>query len=137
MLKGRSRGRCFCPSCQAKQVAAFLEQVLEEVLEEVDHRQLVWTIPRVLRPAFCRDRNLLGEWALASGGATRTDARSTPESRQPHGDETGVCGYWLEPDLLSVQKNSHCLEQCSTIVKVPSPCPGTSDSVHDRQQETR
>ena len=33
--------RCFCPSCQAKQVAAFLERALEEVLEEVDHRQLV------------------------------------------------------------------------------------------------
>ena len=61
LLAFSCKTRCFCPSCQAKQVAAFLEQVLEEVLEEVDHRQLVWTIPRVLHPAFYKDRKLLGE----------------------------------------------------------------------------
>ena len=32
-----------------------------EVFEEVDHRQLVWTIPKALRSAFRRDRKLLGE----------------------------------------------------------------------------
>ena len=32
-----------------------------EVLEEVDHRQLVWTIPKALRSALRRDRKLLGE----------------------------------------------------------------------------
>ncbi len=51
---------CKCPSCQAKRVAAFVEWVTEEVLEAVDHRQYVWTIPRVLRPAFRKDRRLLG-----------------------------------------------------------------------------
>ena len=32
-----------------------------EVLEPVDHRQMVWTIPKVLRPTFRRERRLLGE----------------------------------------------------------------------------
>ena len=41
-------------------VAAFVEWVTKEVLEAVDHRQYVWTIPRVLRPAFRKDRKLLG-----------------------------------------------------------------------------
>ena len=41
-------------------MAAFVEWVTEEVLEAVDHRQYVWTIPRVLRPAFRKDRKLLG-----------------------------------------------------------------------------
>jgi len=35
--------------------------VSEEIFEEVDHCQLVWTISRVLRPTFRRDRLLLGE----------------------------------------------------------------------------
>ncbi len=37
--------RHFCPSCQAKRVAAFVEWVSTEILEGVDHRQYVWTIP--------------------------------------------------------------------------------------------
>ena len=41
-------------------MAAFVEWVTKEVLEAVDHRQYVWTIPRVLRPAFRKDRKLLG-----------------------------------------------------------------------------
>ena len=44
-------------------MAAFVEWVTDEVLEPVDHRQYVWTIPRVLRPAFRRDRRLLGDLA--------------------------------------------------------------------------
>ena len=68
--------RCFCPSCQAKQVAAFLEQALEEVLEEVDHRQLVWTIPRVLRPAFYKDRKLLEELCRCAWASLRDYVQS-------------------------------------------------------------
>ena len=41
-------------------MAAFVEWVTEEVLEAVDHRQYVWTLPRVLRPAFRKERKLLG-----------------------------------------------------------------------------
>jgi len=53
--------RYFCPSCQSKRVASFVEWVTTEVLEPVDHRQMVWTIPKVLRPTFRRERRLLGE----------------------------------------------------------------------------
>ena len=61
LLAFSCKTRYFCPSCQAKRVAAFVEWVTGEVLEPVPHRQLVWTIPKVLRPAFRRDRKLLGE----------------------------------------------------------------------------
>ncbi|MGH9338628.1 MAG: IS91 family transposase [Acidobacteriota bacterium] len=61
LLAFSCKTRYFCPSCQAKRVAAFVEWVTEEVLEPVDHRQLVWTIPKVLRATFRRDRRLLGE----------------------------------------------------------------------------
>ena len=60
LLAFSCKTRYFCPACQAKRVAAFVEWVTEEVLEAVDHRQYVWTIPRVLRPAFRKDRKLLG-----------------------------------------------------------------------------
>ena len=38
-----------------------MEWVTGGVLEPVPHCQLVWTIPKVLRPALGRDRKLLGE----------------------------------------------------------------------------
>ena len=63
LLAFSCKTRYFCPSCQAKRVAAFVQWVNEEILEPVDHRQYVWTIPRVLRPSFRRDRRLLGELA--------------------------------------------------------------------------
>ena len=63
LLAFSCKTRYFCPSCQAKRVAAFVEWLNEQILEAVDHRQLVWTIPRVLRPTFRRDRRLLGELA--------------------------------------------------------------------------
>jgi len=61
LLAFSCKTRYFCPSCQAKRVAAFVEWMTTEILEPVDHRQMVWTIPKVLRPTFRRDRRLLGE----------------------------------------------------------------------------
>jgi len=61
LLAFSCKTRYFCPSCQAKRVAAFVEWMTTEILEPVDHRQMVWTIPKVLRPTFRRERRLLGE----------------------------------------------------------------------------
>ncbi len=66
LLAFSCKTRYFCPSCQAKRVAAFVEWVTGEILQEVPHRQLVWTIPKVLRPTFRRDRKLLGELSRAA-----------------------------------------------------------------------
>ena len=86
MLAFSCKTRCFCPSCQAKQAAAFLEQALEEVLEEVDHRLLVWTISRVLRPAFYKDRKLLGELCRCAW----TSLRDYVQSRLGPGSAAGA-----------------------------------------------
>ena len=61
LLAFSCKTRYFCPSCQSKRVAAFVEWVTTAILEPVDHRQMVWTIPKVLRPTFRRERHLLGE----------------------------------------------------------------------------
>ena len=53
------KGRGICPSCGARraaELAAFLE---EEVLEDVDHDQWVFTMPKMLRPYFMHHRRLL------------------------------------------------------------------------------
>ena len=66
LLAFSCKTRYFCPSCQARRVAAFVEWITGEILQEVPHRQLVWTIPKVLRPTFRRDRKLLGELSRAA-----------------------------------------------------------------------
>lgn len=57
------KGRGFCPSCQAKRQAEFSLFLQEEVLAEVPHRQVVFSVPRRLRPFFLRDRKLLAKLA--------------------------------------------------------------------------
>ena len=77
LLAFSCKTRYFCPSCQAKRVAAFVEWVTEEVLESVDHRQYVWTIPRVLRPAFRKDRKLLGALSRCAWTSLRQYTEAT------------------------------------------------------------
>ena len=52
--------RNFCPSCQAKRAALFAERLSDSILAKAPHRHVVFTIPRVLRGLFGRDRRLLG-----------------------------------------------------------------------------
>ena len=63
LLAFSCKTRYFRRSRRAKRVAVFVEWITEEILEAVDHRQVVWTLPRVPRPTFRRDRRLLGELA--------------------------------------------------------------------------
>ena len=49
-LSCKTRG--VCPSCAKKRQVAFSRLLAEEVLEPVPHRQLVFTVPKRLRPFF-------------------------------------------------------------------------------------
>ena len=53
--------RCCCPSFHQKRVLIFAEHLAEEVLENVPHRQFVFTIPKRFRLYFQYDRSLLGK----------------------------------------------------------------------------
>jgi ribosomal protein S27E len=59
MFSCRTRG--FCPSCHAKRLEEWGEWMREELLFDVPHRQVVFTIPRMLRIFFRYNRRLLGE----------------------------------------------------------------------------
>ena len=53
------KGRRFCPSCHSKKTIQFGEDVTNNILYPVPHRQLVFTIPIMLRINFKYDRKLL------------------------------------------------------------------------------
>jgi hypothetical protein len=58
MFSCRTRG--FCPSCHAKRLEEWGEWMRETLLLDVPHRQVVFTIPRMLRIFFKSNRRLLG-----------------------------------------------------------------------------
>jgi hypothetical protein len=59
MFSCRTRG--FCPSCHAKRLEEWGEWMRETLLLDVPHRQVVFTIPKMLRLFFKYNRRLLGE----------------------------------------------------------------------------
>ena len=64
MFSCRSRG--FCPSCHAKRLEEWGEWMRETLLLNVPHRQVVFTIPRMLRIFFKYNRRVLGDLCQAA-----------------------------------------------------------------------
>jgi hypothetical protein len=58
--------RCLCPSCHMKRELIWAQWAVDELLEDVPHRQVVFTIPKRLRPYFRYDRALLGDLAACA-----------------------------------------------------------------------
>lgn len=71
LLAFSCRTRNLCPSCQSKRSALLAEKLTGEILLPVPHRHYVFTIPRVLRGLFERERRLLGLLSRAAYEATR------------------------------------------------------------------
>jgi len=59
MFSCKTRG--FCPSCHAKRLEEWGEWMREELLLDVPHRQVVFTVPKTLRVFFKFRRKLLGD----------------------------------------------------------------------------
>ena len=60
-LSCKQRG--LCPSCDAKRAAAFAAFLKDELLSNVGHSLWTFTLPKMLRPYFMRQRELLGDLA--------------------------------------------------------------------------
>jgi len=58
MFSCRTRG--FCPSCHSKRLEEWGEWMREKLLLDVAHRQVVFTVPKMLRIFFKYNRRLLG-----------------------------------------------------------------------------
>jgi len=61
LLMFSCRARGFCPSCHAKRLEEWGEWMQGELLLDVPHRQVVFTIPKMLRTFFKYKRRLLGD----------------------------------------------------------------------------
>ena len=64
MFSCRTRG--FCPSCHSKRREEWAEWMREKLLLDVPHRQVVFTVPKILRVFFKYKRRLLGELCRAA-----------------------------------------------------------------------
>jgi len=69
MFSCRTRG--FCPSCHSKRREEWGEWMREELLLDVPHRQVVFTVPKMLRIFFNYKRRLLGDLCQAAVQAIR------------------------------------------------------------------
>jgi len=64
------KARGLCPSCGKKRAIAWAEGMVEGVLPPVPFAQLVFTIPKMLRPHFLWDRALYGALSRAAYAST-------------------------------------------------------------------
>ena len=64
LLHFSCHGRGFCPSCHAKRIEEWGEWMRESLVLDVPHRQVVLTIPKMLRIFFKYNRSLLSGLCL-------------------------------------------------------------------------
>jgi len=64
MFSCKTRG--FCPSCHAKRHEEWEEWMREELLLDTPHRQVVFTVPKMLRLFFRFKRKLLNSLCLSA-----------------------------------------------------------------------
>jgi hypothetical protein len=66
LLHFSCKTRGCCPSCQARMAEEWARWFADELSEPVFHRQMVFTVPKILRPCFLYDRKLLTELSRAA-----------------------------------------------------------------------
>jgi len=92
----------FCPSCAQRRALEFGDFVDGEVLEQVPYRHIVWTIPRMLRPIFLRERTLLRKLSACAWKSVLQGLRTAL------GESTAVPGAVLALATAGDLLNAHC-----------------------------
>lgn len=114
MFSCKTRG--FCPSCHSKRHEEWGEWMREELLLDVPHRQVVFTVPKMLRLFFRFKRKLLNDLCLC---AVRTLVKSLQTA-------TGLelmPGVVIEDEITSVPQRGWA-EMIRKVHKVdPLCCP--------------
>lgn len=98
--------RFFCPSCAQKRTLIWGEWV-SGILAEVDHRQWVFTIPKVLRKLFYKDRLLLAGLARCAAATILELYRVV--FREKHFRPGIITSTQTFGDLLIWHPHIHCL----------------------------
>ena len=104
-LSCKQRG--ICPSCDAKRAAAFAAFLKDELLENVGHCLWTFTLPKMLRPYFMRQRELLGDLARL---AYETIKELMLEAvGDPHARPGVVVVPQTFGSVLNLHPHAHCL----------------------------
>ncbi|MFN0060514.1 MAG: transposase zinc-binding domain-containing protein [Planctomycetota bacterium] len=61
LLPFSCKARGLCPSCDKRRATEWAARMVEEVLPPVAYAPLVFTVPKIIRPAFLFDRRLYGD----------------------------------------------------------------------------
>ena len=95
--------RLFCPSCHGKKILLWLEAIRTEVLLPVPHRFWTFSIPKMLRPYFMRNRKLL---SLLVSSANNALVKSLADGNLPKGIRPGIIGL-IQTHSDSLDWNCH------------------------------
>ena len=71
LLPYSCKARGLCPSCGKRRAIEWAERMVEEVLPDVPYAPLVFTIPKILRPAFLFWPELYGDFCRAAYRVTK------------------------------------------------------------------
>jgi len=107
LLAFSCKGRYFCPSCHQKRVLQFGSWVADEVLAPVPHRQYVFTVPKMLRIYFRKDRRLLGKLSQCAADALKTLFRAA--GRDPKAVPGIIMVIQTYGDLVNFHPHLHAL----------------------------
>ena len=98
--------RSFCPSCHAKRLEEWGEWMREELLLDVPHRQVVFTIPKILRVFFKFKRKLLGELCRCAVRAVLLYFRAAMGRNLEPGIIVAIQTFG---DRINFHPHAHCL----------------------------
>ena len=96
-----------CPSCHQKRVLQFGAWVADEILAPVPHRQYVFTVPKMLRVYFRRDRRLLGKLSQCAANALKTLFRAA--GKDPKAVPGIIIAIQTYGDLVNFHPHLHAL----------------------------
>jgi len=79
------KGFYLCPSCSRKCTVLYAENLANEVLLKLPHRQFVFTMPKALRPFFAHDRRMFAEVSRLIHEILREFSHSRRDEQKPPG----------------------------------------------------
>jgi hypothetical protein len=98
-----------CPSCQAKRYELFSRFVLEEVVEAVPHRQLVFTLPKILRRFFVPAKRRTSLAQMMHQGVRRFFCEVLGFSQNSKAKTAMICVLQTFGDELNFHPHLHVL----------------------------
>jgi hypothetical protein len=96
-----------CPSCRQKRMLETEMWIVDHILKEVPHRHFVFTIPKLLRPGFMRNREALTDLSRIAWECTLTFYQEGLSEIFPLGEGTPAAAQGIETSGEYLAPNPH------------------------------